>query len=239
MLTTRIEELEQKYRELFAREGAITVPTPLQEQRQRFLDYLLDEVLFEEHVFAAYSIIGSTKHREDGLVLKYESQPGYASMHEEVGNVSHYQFMAFQQSSPFPWLPDFLILKDKNTSEVRLYLVDNGTEYTPIPKIGTEGDLELSYEMAYVKYEDGSIALSHGGMEVKEITRSQLCHPLYIFKMDVGRGEEGRAFDFFYRGLQELTGKLLRKIDQLRGTVAGMEIDQKYRALQELVKRES
>ena len=181
----------------------------------------------------SFGVVGSTEHKDDGLVITYWSQPGFASMREEAGRVSHYQFMAFRQETPFPWLPNFLVLRDKETSNVRLYVIAQGVTTTNIPKIGSNDDLELSYEMPYLKKE-GGLAVERGGMKVKEVSRSELCDPHYVFTID-DSGEKGRIFDAFYLGLQTFAKKNVQKIDELRGVAKPEDIDRAYRALKAIV----
>src|SRR3989338_3588831 len=102
MLTDRIRELERKYGELFTRERDLDNPDSrsIQARRQRFVDYLFDEVLSQEDIFDSFRAV-SMKHEDNGILLKYLSLPGFASMEEGAGNVSHYQFMAFRQHTGF------------------------------------------------------------------------------------------------------------------------------------------
>lgn len=236
MLTTTIAQLEEKYRELFQRERELDSQTSgsIQGKRQRFIDYLFDEVLSQEDIFESFSAVGATQHKVDHLVLKYQCAPGYNHLHEEGGNVSHYQYLAFQQGSPFPWLPDFLVLRDRVTSTVRLYTIKQAGYWLEHQKIGSDSDLELSFEMSYVSW-DNKPQVDRGGVEVKEVSPVDLCNPHYIFRSKGGFGEEGRMFQCFYFGLQEFAKKNLRKIDELKGIIKPEEIDRGYRALQAIV----
>lgn len=238
MLTTTIAQLEGKYKELFKREQDIAPQTPespgsIQGKRKRFIDYLFDEVLSQEDIFESFSAIGATQHKVDHLVLKYQSAPGYSRLHEEGGNVSHYQYLAFKQSSPFPWLPDFLILRDRNTSVVRLYIISSRGSWFKNPNIGTDKDLELSFEMPY--FHEGKHQVERGGITVKEVSPAELCDPHYIFRSDYTSGEEGRMFQCFYFGLQEFAKKNLDKMRELKGSINPEEIDRGYKALQAIV----
>ena len=239
MLTEKIRELEGRYNELYARERGLTEqePVSLQGRRRRFIDYLFDEVLSREDIFEKFGVIGSTEHKDNGIVVKYMAEPGHPSFHDESGVVSHYQFMIFRQGTSFGWFPDFLVLRDRDTSDVKVYEIGYNFSSQEIGKIGSSEDLNLSYEMKYTSPGKG-LVVERGGVHVKEVSRDELCDPDSIPGFEKTFTPQGRMFDSFYRGFQHFADACLKKINQLKGGVYGEEIDKSYETLRAIAERE-
>lgn len=194
------------------------------QERRPFVDLLFDEILSDEAIFHSLYPIDTKVFENNEVVLSYQCNPGYNSLITTAGSVAQYDVLAFRQQTPFPWLPDFLLLRDQNSSKILLYMIHQQTMYSPKGKIGLKQEIEVSFTMKP----------DIGGVAVKEVKREEVCDPLFPFRMDSSMSERGVMFGAFYYGLQRVTDDVLKEKYSRRVGISEEELGKAYTALKAL-----
>lgn len=235
MLTDKVIALAKEYEETLR--ASADDPTTLIGARKQYIDFLFDEILSNKNVFDSFSIMGTTEHGENEIILKYSSESAIGHvLRKESGIISHYQFAAFQHDHT-----DFLLLRDDATSHVKLYVMSSSVyrEEKGNPQIGTNGDLTLSCRVKGAHHFTGKTVRydEPRDLSVREVGREELINPQSCNGYYKHEWTKGRLFDACYYGLSRFTDKCRAELEPLKGNTAPSDINKAYQALQSLAGR--